>query len=106
MFLSTATLDCGRVIGRVQQKGRRLRARQEPDWGSCRLFSRVSYFLGLGQPPHFPVLTLKLPHVMGGRQSAIRSFEPSRYGDHSCATTGAGVCQTVLSWPSAWISPM
>ena len=30
------------------------------------------------QPPHLPVLTLKLPHDIGLRQSAIRSFEPSR----------------------------
>ena len=30
------------------------------------------------QPPHLPVLTLKLPQDMGGRQSAIRSRDPSR----------------------------
>jgi hypothetical protein len=29
-------------------------------------------------PPHLPVLTLKLPHDKGLRQSEIRSLEPSR----------------------------
>ena len=29
-------------------------------------------------PPHLPVLTLKLPHDSGARQSEIRSFEPGR----------------------------
>ena len=29
-------------------------------------------------PPHFPVLTLKLPQESGERQSEIRSREPSR----------------------------
>ena len=34
-------------------------------------------------PPHLPVFTLKFPQESGLRQSAIRSREPSRYGDHS-----------------------
>src|SRR4051794_17580340 len=34
--------------------------------------------LPLLRPPHLPVLTLKFPQRRGGRQSEIRSFEPSR----------------------------
>src|SRR5882724_8959731 len=48
-------------------------------------------------PPHLPVLTLKFPQPSGARQSAIRSFEPSRYGDHSLATTVPEVCHTTLN---------
>ena len=50
--------------------------------------------------PHLPVLTLNAPQESGARQSPIRSFVSSTYGDHSCATTRPGVCETVLNWPS------
>ena len=45
----------------------------------------------LPAPPHLPVFTLKFPQAIGLRQSAIRSREPSRYGDHSWATIVPGV---------------
>src|SRR5262245_6741086 len=51
--------------------------------------------------PHLPVFTLNAPQDSGARQSPIRSLVSSTYGDHSCATTRPGVCQTVLNWPSA-----
>ena len=47
--------------------------------------------------PHLPVLTLKAPQCNGSRQSPIRSLVSSTYGDHSCATTRPGVCETMLN---------
>jgi hypothetical protein len=47
--------------------------------------------------PHLPVFTLNAPHDSGARQSPIRSLVSATYGDHSCATTRPGVCETMLN---------
>src|SRR5277367_5804846 len=99
-LLSTAALDFGRFLsgggsrskfragdGHMGTRCGRTRSSGEGPSPSPAQGVRTNGYAGEGggrrllsasrQPPHLPVLTLKLPQDIGGRQSAIRSREPS-----------------------------
>ena len=106
MFLSTATLDLVASSGRVRQKSvRRLRARRSPPGllpivVDGRLLFRLASSAALaGLDVEVAARHWRAP-IGDQVPRALEIGRPFLRHDR------AGVCQTVLNWPSAWISPI